>query len=170
MDFIHKGHIGFVYVMECVGKDGRVKWRAREENLIPNQGRDYILTSSLLSGAQLPSWYIGLYETAYAPVASETLLTLLANVTESTDYTSLGSLRLELTPSALSNGVFSNIDSPAEFEFTAAKTVHGGFIASSSGQGATAGTLLSVVANSSPKPVEAGEILRVTAGLSLTTV
>lgn len=170
MNFVHKAHLGFVYVYECFDKDGNLKWSSREENLIPNQGRDYMLTAALLSGAQLPNWYIGLYETAYNPVATDTLITLLANATECTAYTTAGAQRLQLTPSPLSNGVFSNIDSPAEFTFTSNKTVYGGFITSNGSQGNTGGTLLSVVSNGSPKSVDVGEILKVTAGLSLVTV
>ena len=169
MDLIHKTHIGFVYVYECFDADGRLKWRDREENVIPDVGRDYLLNAGLLSGAQLPNWYIGLYENTRTPLAGDTMTSLLADCGEVTTYTSAGSLRLALTGS-LSSGVFSNIASPAEFTFTAAKTIKGGFIASSAAQGATSGTLLSAVANSSPKSVGIGETLRVTAGLSLTTV
>ena len=169
MDLIHKTHIGFVYVYECFDADGRLKWRDLEENIIPDVGRDYLLNAGLLSGAQLPNWYIGLDENTRTPLAGDTMTSLLADCGEVTTYTSSGSLRLALTGS-LSAGVFSNIASPAEFVFTAAKTIKGGFIASSAAQGATSGTLLSAVANSSPKPVGIGETLRVTAGLSLTTV
>ena len=169
MDLIHKTHIGFVYVYECFDADGRLKWRDLEENIIPDVGRDYLLNAGLLSGAQLPNWYIGLYENTRTPLAGDTMTSLLADCGEVTTYTSSGSLRLALTGS-LSAGVFSNIASPAEFVFTAAKTIKGGFIASSAAQGATSGTLLSAVANSSPKSVGIGETLRVTAGLSLTTV
>lgn len=169
MDLIHKTHIGFVYVYECFDVNGKLKWRDREENIIPNVGRDYMLNSALMSAAQLPNWYIGLYENTRIPLASDTMTTLIADCGEVTTYTSAGSLRLALT-GALSAGVFSNIASPAEFVFTAAKTIKGGFVTSSAAQGATSGTLLSAVSNSSPKSVGIGETLRVTAGLSLTTV
>lgn len=170
MDLIHQAHIGFVYVYECFDTNGKLKWRDREENLIPNVGRDYILTAALLAGSQLPNWYISLYENTRTPLVSDTMTTLMADCGEVTTYTSAGSLRLALTPDALSSGVFSNLSTPAEFVFTAAKTIKGGFITSSSAWGSTSGTLLSAVANTSPKTVGIGETLRVTAGLSLTTV
>ena len=169
MDLIHKTHIGFVYVYECLDKNGRLKWRDREENIIPNVGRDYILNAALLSASQLPNWYISLYENTRVPLVSDTMTTLMADCGEVITYTSAGSLRLALT-GTLSSGVFSNIASPAEFVFTAAKTIKGGFVTSSAAWGSTSGTLLSAVANSSPKSVGIGETLRVTAGLSLTTV
>lgn len=170
MDLIHKGHVGFVYVYECFDAEGNLKWSEREENIIPDVGRDYILTAALLSGTQLPNWYIGIYENVRVPLTGDTMTTLMADCGEITTYTSSGSLRLALTPDALSAGVFSNLSNKAEFVFTSAKTVRGGFIASSAAQGSTSGTLLSAVSNSSPKVVAAGETLSVTAGLSLTTV
>jgi hypothetical protein len=170
MDLIHKAHVGFVYVYECFDTNGKLKWRDREENIIPNVGRDYMLTAALLAGSQLPNWYIGLYENTRTPLVGDTMTTLMADCGEVTTYTSAGSLRLALVPDALSSGVFSNLSTPAEFVFTAAKTIKGGFISSSAAWGATSGTLLSAVANSSPKSVGIGETLRVTAGLSLTTV
>jgi len=162
--------IGFVYYFECIGVDGEVRWTALEENLIPNVGRDYILNAALTGGSQLSTWYIGLYENHRTPVVSDTMTSLLADAGEITTYTSAGGLRLQLQASPLSNGVYSNTATKAEFTFTSNKTVRGGFIASSAAHGATSGTLLSVVSNTSPKPVAIGEILRVTAGLSLTTV
>jgi hypothetical protein len=162
--------IGFVYDFECIGVDGEVRWTAREENLIPDVGRDYILNAALTGGSQLSTWYIGLYENTHVPVVSDTMTSLLADAGEITTYTSAGSLRLQLQAGALSAGVYSNVATKAEFVFTANKSVRGGFIASSAAQGATSGTLLSAVYNSSAKAVNAGETLRVTAGLSLTTV
>lgn len=169
MDLIHRAHLGFVYVYECLDVHGNLKWRMREENIIPDVGRDYLLTAGLLGGSQLSSWYIGIYENARTPVVGDTMASLLADAGESTSYTTIANARLTLVPDALSAGVFSNAGSPAEFAFTAAKSINGGFITSNITRGSTSGTLLSAVRNSSAKPVGIGEILRVTAGLSLVT-
>lgn len=170
-DLIHShGRLGFVFVYECIGRDGKLKWRTREENLIPDVGRDYLLNAGLLGGSQLSSWFIGLYANARSNAVTDTMATLMADAGEVTQYTNVGGNRLALTPDALSSGVFSNLGTPAEFEMTANVTVRGGFISSTSTQSSAAGTLLSLVANASPKTVETGEILRVTAGLSLITV
>lgn len=169
-DLLHSGGVlGFVYVFECVGRDGKQKWHERVENVIPDVGRDYLLSAGLLGGSQLSSWFIGLYSNARSNVVGDTMTTLMADAGEITDYVTTGSNRLAMVPDALSNGVFSNLGNRAEFEATAQFTVRGGFICSNATQGSTAGTLLSLVANSSPKPVDIGEILRVTAGLSLIT-
>lgn len=170
MNLLHSdGKLGFVYVYECIGVDGEVKWVAREENLIPDVGRDYVLNAALNGGAQFSTWYIGLYEANRTPIVSDTMVTLMADCQEIVSYTSPGNLRLALTDDPLSGGVWSNLGTKAEFAFTAAKDVYGGFVCSNAAQGSSAGLLLSAVKNGSPKPVENGEILRVTAGLSLTT-
>jgi len=165
---ISKAEIGFTYTFECIGLDGKVKWTDVMDNIIPDVGRDYIIGSSLMGVTQYASWYIGLYSAVRTPVAADTMTTLMADAVEVLTYS--GSVRLELVPDALSGGIYSNIGTPAEFTATAATTVNGGFITSSAARGGTAGLLLSAVANTTPKILSAGEILRVSAGLSFINV
>lgn len=161
--------IGFVYHFECFDAAGKLKWEDTAHNIIPDQGRDYILNAALLLGSQFNSWFIGLYEGSYAPQAGDTMATFVASATEiTTAYDEVS--RPALTPDALSGGVYINAASKAVFTFNAAKTVRGGFISSGSVKGGTTGVLLSAVLAGSPKPVGAGEALRVTAGLSLVTI
>jgi hypothetical protein len=164
-----KAKIGFVYRFEHLSADGDVLSVEDVHNLIPDQGRDYILTAALLLGSQFNNWFIGLYEGSYAPQASDTMATFVASATEITAAYAEAA-RLALVPNALAAGVFVNAASPAVFTFTAEKTVRGGFISSGSVKGGATGILLSAVLASSPKVVGAGESLRVTAGLSLVTV
>lgn len=171
MNLVHaEGKLGFVYHWECIDTKGNTKWRMTTHNLIPDVGRDYLLNAGLNGGAQYNTWYIGIYEANRVPVVSDTMATLIADCQESQAYTSPGNLRLTLVDDALSNGVWSNATTPAEFAFTAAKSIYGGFLSSNSAQLNTTGLLLSAVHNGTAKSVLAGEILRVTAGLSLTTV
>jgi hypothetical protein len=165
---ISKAEIGFTYTFECIGLDGKVKWTEVMDNIIPDAGRDYIIGSSLMGVTQYADWYIGLYSAVRTPIATDTMTTLMADAVEVLTYS--GSVRLELVPDALSGGIYSNIGTPAEFTATAATTVNGGFITSSAARGSTAGLLLSAAANPSPKPLNAGEILRVSAGLSFINV
>lgn len=158
---------GFIYTLECVGVDGKTKWKEEFHNLLPNVGRDYIMGAAMNGTSQFTSWYIGLYENARNPVAADTMTTLLADAGETTDY---GATRLTLTPGALSGGVWSNSGSPAEATFTASATIRGGFITSGSAVGSTTGLLLSAGLLSTAKTVAAGEILKVTAGWSLTSI
>lgn len=167
MDFAHKNRLGFVYTFDCFSPAGELLWSMREENIIPDEGRDYILNAALNSGSQFGTWYIGLYEGSYTPVAGDTMATFPASATEITAYSEAA--RVTLVDDPLAGGVFINSTTKAEFTFTAAKTVRGGFISSGATKGGTTGVLLSAVLASSPKTVGIGEVLRVTAGLSLVT-
>lgn len=168
MDAVERSKIGFKYFFECFTADGKLKWSFTEENLIPDAGRDYLLNAGLNAGAQLSSWYIGLYSGNYAPVGGDTAATFPANATEIT--TAYTGDRHALTPDALLAGVWVNSVAPAIFAFVdATTTVRGGFISSTATKGGTTGLLLSAVLAPSPKTVLAGESLKVTAGLSFVT-
>lgn len=161
--------IGFVYRFEHLSASGEVLSVEDAHNLIPDQGRDYLLNAGLLLGSQFNSWYIGLYEGSYSPQTTDTMATIVAAATEiTTAYSEV--TRGLLVPDALAGGVYANAAAPRTFTFTAAKTVRGGFISSGSVKGGTTGVLLSAVLASSPKAVAAGESLRVTAGLSLVSI
>lgn len=164
---IEKTKGGFTYTLECIGVDGKTKWKDTFHNLLPDVGRDYIMGAAMNGSSQFTTWYIGLYENARTPVTGDTMVTLLADAGETTDY---GATRLTLTPDSLSGGVWSNAGSPAQATFTASATIRGGFITSGSTVGSTTGLLLSAALASTAKTVAAGEILRVTAGWSLTSI
>lgn len=166
---LEKANLGFIYRIEHIGADGKVISVEVIENLIPDVGRDYILTSSLLAGSQYPAFYIGLYTASRTPVVGDDLTSFLTDADESVSYD--GTVRLTLTPDALSNGLYSNTGTPAEFDYdTLTETVTGGFITSSSARGTSTGLLLSAVLFPTPKILAVGESLKVTAGLQLVTV
>lgn len=170
MNALHSpGKIGFVYRFEHLSVDGDVLSVEEAHNLIPDQGRDYLLNAGLLLGSQFNSWFIGLYEGSYAPQVTDTMATIVASSTEITTAYSEAARGL-LVPDALVGGVYVNAAAPRVFTFTAAKTVRGGFISSGSVKGGTTGVLLSAVLSASPKVVGIGESLRVTAGLSLVSI
>ena len=169
MDTIKRSKIGFIWTFECFLPDGTPKWSITEENLIPNEGRDYLMNAGLNAGAQLSTWYIGLYTGNYLPVVGDTAATFVASATEITTAYSEAT-RVALVNGALAAGLWANVASPASFTFTDASTVvRGGFITSVAAKSATTGVLLSAVLASTAKIVLAGEILKVTTGLSLVT-
>lgn len=161
--------IGFVYRFEHLSANGDVLSVEEAHNLIPDEGRDYLLNAGLLAGSQFSNWYTGLYEGSYAPQTTDTMATIIASSTEITTAYSETTRGL-IVPDALSGGTYSNASAPLTFTFTAGKTVRGGFISSGPVKGGTTGVLLSAVLASSPKVVAAGESLRVTTGLSLVTL
>ena len=171
MDFKRSdSRLGFVFHFECISPTGEVLWIAREENIIPDEGRDYILNAALNAGAQFSTWYIGLYEGSYAPQAGDTMALFPSSGVANEILTYSEANRVALVDEPLSGGLFANSVTMADFTFTANKTVRGGFISSGATKGGTTGVLLSAVQSSSPKIVASGEILRVVAGLSLVTV
>lgn len=169
MDMIGKSKIGFIYTFQCFDIEGRLKWEFEEANLIPDEGRDYMMNAALNGGAQFSTWYVGLYSGNYTPVATDTAATFVASATEITTAYS-ETTRVALVDGALAAGLWANVASPASFTFTAASTVvRGGFITSVAAKSATTGVLLSAVLAGTAKTVLAGEVLKVTTGLSLVT-
>ena len=155
---------GFEYVVETV-REGVVIEREVVKNLVPVEGMDHILSTVLKSGVQVPTWYVGLFKGDYTPSSTDTMLSLPSAATEATEYS--GGVRRPFTPGAVAGGAVSSGVNRSVFEATAPVTVYGGFLSSSSVRGGTTGTLLSVVRFSTPKVLENGSELRVSAGITL---
>lgn len=161
-----KEHIklGFVYTIEVV-KDGIVVEREEHtHNLMPNEGMTHVSGVILKGASQVSLWYVGLYEGAYTPVLTDTMATFPGLAVETTAYTS--GTRPAYAPGTVTNGNVDNASTPTDFTMNAAKTVYGGFISSASTKGGTAGVLISAVRFATPKVVESGSVLRVTAGFA----
>lgn len=156
---------GFTYLIEQLDKDGKVVDSETVHNLIPTEGLNHVLNILLKSASQVATWYIGLYEGNYTPVAGDTMATFPAQATETTAYTS--ATRLAFVPGTVAAATVDNSASPAQFTFNATKTVYGGFIGSASAKGSTSGVLLSAVRFGSPKSLDADSVLRVTAGFTM---
>lgn len=171
MDMIDKTPIGFKYKFLHYGVDGKLKNPDEDwvNNLIPNEGRDYILNAALNLGAAFGAWYVGIYSANYAPVASNTAANFPALATEITTAYSEAT-RPSHVDDTLAAGLWANSVAPAIFTFTASATVFGGFITSSATKGGTTGVLLSAVLASTSKTLLAGESLKVVTGLSFATV
>ena len=157
---------GFVYYLVCRDKHGIIKWKTKERNLIPLVGVNYIVGAAMAGVSQYTSWYMGLSETSYTPVAAETLATLLVNAPECQKYS--GGQRKLLSPDTVSDGVYANITTPAEFVFTSSASIKLLFISTGITQLNTTGLLISVVQLSSPKVAAVGETVTAMAGMQLT--
>ena len=158
--------LGFRWYLEHYGADGKLKSREELDNLLPNESIAYLMNAGYTGGAQLTSFYIGLYEGAYTPLVTDTLTTLLAATTECTKYAA--GARMALT-GALASGLFSNVLSPALFVFNADVIVRGGFITNNAVWNNTAGVLHSAVLFPTVKDMKTGDTLKVTAGNGLIT-
>lgn len=159
------------YVVECLDKDGNLKWVAETPNLVVNVGLQYMAGVALTSTAQITSWYVGLYGAAASnsPAAGNTMASH-SGWTEVTDYTE--ATRPAATFAAATNAnpsVVTNTASKAVFTMNATTTVGGAFLTSDSTKGGSSGTLFSAADFSAPgdRSVVSGDILNVTYTFSL---
>ena len=158
--------IGFIYDVEHWRK-GKLLQKEATHNLMPTEGLNYLLDTSVRGGAQLSSWYMGIFEGNYTPLAADTAATFPASATESTAYSE--SVRQTYTTVAASGGVLTNAAATATFTMNATKTIYGGFISSASAKSATTGKLLSAAKFSTSKAVESTDQLIITATITLTS-
>jgi hypothetical protein len=100
---------------------------------------------------QISTWYIGLFEANYTPVASVTAATITSASTECTAYDE--ATRQEYEEAAASAQSITNSANRATFTFNATKTVYGAFLVSASAKSATSGTLFSAARFGSSKAV-----------------
>ena len=137
-------------------------------NIMPTEGLNYVLNSSVRGLSQLTSWYIGLFTGVYTPVLGDTAATFVASATEMLNYAE--STRVAFTTVAASGGVLTNAAATATFtKNTNLETVIGGFISSASAKSAVTGTLLSAAKFATSKAMDVTDQLIVTATLTATS-
>ncbi len=145
---------GSVWHVECLDKNGQLKWTEIVENLVTNEGLNFILDTVLRGSAYTASFFVGLKGTG-AAASGNTLASHVAWA-ELTDY--VGN-RKATTFSVAAAGSSNNSSGRPEFDMTDDITVHGMFLATvASG---TSGILVSVVDFVSPRAITTGDILRV---------
>jgi len=159
------------FKMECFDKDGNLKWSAEEQNLVVNQGLQYMCGTALTSVAQITSWYIGLYGAgaSNSPAAGDTMSSH-AGWTEVTPYSNATRPACTFATATTANpSVATNSASPASYTINATSTVGGAFLVSNNTKGGSTGTLFSAADFSSPgdRSVVSGDTLTVTYTLSL---
>jgi hypothetical protein len=162
---------GFGYLVEVIRPDGSVDETQSEvvHNLMPTEGMNHMLNTEFHAGAQVTAWYLGVYGANYTPTINDvasTFATVASEVTTLYDETT----RVAFNEGAAANGAIDNSANRAEFTFNAAVNVYGGFISSAAAKGALTGVLGSVVKFASVKALEAGAVLRITAGFTLLNV
>jgi len=141
-------------------RDGKVIEEFEDPNLVVNEGLNSLLNIYFAAATQITTWYVGVFEGNYTPVATVTAATITSASTESTAYASL--TRPEYTEAAASSQSITNSANRASFVFNATKTIYGAFLVSASAKSATTGTLFSAARFSSSKNVESGDELLLT--------
>ena len=130
------------------------------ENIVVNQGLNYLLGAALGAQSVVTSWYIALFSNNYTILASDTASTIAANAGEVTQYTA--GVRQPWTSAPPSAQSISNSASQASFTFNATVTVYGAFLISTLAINGTSGTLFSGAQFGSPKSVVNSDILQLT--------
>jgi hypothetical protein len=169
---------GGVFKIQCIDKDGNLKWEAESHNLVVNQGLQSMNAVYFSAATQITTWYIGLYGAASSnnPAAGDTMASH-AGWTEQTGYTISGNNTIRATctfgtATTADPSVITNSASPAAFSITGTATIGGAFLTSSNTKGGTTGTLFSAADFSAPgdRSVANGDTLNVTYTFSLDAV
>lgn len=130
------------------------------DNIVVNQGLNYLLGASLGAQAVVTAWYIALFSNNYTILASDTASNISASAGEVTQYTA--GVRQTWSSAPPSSQSITNSATQASFTFNASLTVYGAFLISSSAINGTSGTLFSGAQFGSPKAVVSSDILQLT--------
>lgn len=146
---------GFTYRSEIILPSGELILGPPVQNLMPQEGVDFVASLLLGSGA-VPNanWYMGLFEANYVPTKAIKAADLPGLVGECTAYE--GTARPAWNGSYDGVSVVSNQASKTKFKMTADKTIYGGFIVSSSTKAGGGGVLVSIARFPSPQVLTAG--------------
>lgn len=140
---------------------GKVIDEFEEDNLVVNQGLDYVLSTALGAGSQLSTWYLGIFSGNYTPVSTDTASSIAGNSTESTAYTA--TTRPQWQNGAEGTQAISNSNGTvATFTFNGTTTIYGAFLVSSNTKSGTSGTLFSAAQFASSKSVVSSDQLLLT--------
>jgi hypothetical protein len=130
------------------------------ENIVVNQGLNYLLGAALGAQAVTTAWYIALFSNNYTILPSDAAANIAASSGEVTQYTAGVRQNWSSTPPASQS--ISNSTTQASFTFNASLTVYGAFLISSSAINGTSGILFSGAQFGSPKSVVSSDILQLT--------
>lgn len=140
-------------------------------NIMPTEGLNALLDTAIGGVTQIASWYVGIFDTNYTPLATNTAANALGagglyGECLSTDYSITGgstSNRAPYTVVAASGGVLTNAASKAEFTMGINTTVYGAFLTNGQAKTSNAGyKLLAAKLFDSARTVVATDILYVT--------
>jgi hypothetical protein len=129
-------------------------------NLVVDQGLNHMLDVLLHGSTQVGTWYLGLFEGNYTPVAGLLASTIAGAATECTAYDE--TTRQIYNEAAAASKVTTNSANKATFTMNATKSVYGAFIISDSTKGGTSGTLLAASKFAAAKSVVATDQLLLT--------
>lgn len=140
-------------------RNGEIVDYSTDDNIIVNEGLNSVLSIYLKGGTQITTWYIGIFEADYTPLATDTAANIASNATESTAYDE--SVRQTWTGGSVSSQSVDNMASRSTFTMNATKTIYGAFLVSSNVKSGTAGTLFAAAKSAAPKSLTSSDELLV---------
>jgi hypothetical protein len=161
---------GGVFHVQCLDKDGNVKWEDSMHNLVVNEGLQDMNTQYFKGSTYTAAFYLGLVTgpgSATTYVAADTLASH-GGWTEYTDYSGSRKVVTFGTASTADPSVISNSASPSSFTISGAGGIIAGAFLCTVASG-TSGVLFSEADFQSPgdRTVVAGDTLNVTYTFSL---
>jgi hypothetical protein len=142
--------LGGIFRIEHI-RDGEIIDVDECHNLVVDEGLNNLLDVYLHGSTQTATWYIGLFEGNYTPVAGVTAATITAASTECTAYDE--TTRVAYNEAAAASKSTTNSANKATFTFNATKTIYGAFLVSANAKSATTGVLFSAAKFGSAKSV-----------------
>jgi len=157
---------GGVFTIEHV-RNNEVIGREEVHNLVVNEGLNHLLNTVFHGSTQVTTWYVGIFEGNYVPLATDTAASFTSSATECTAYDEAN--RVEYTEAAASSQSITNSASKATFTINNTKTVYGGFLQSSAGKSSATGTLMAAAKFGTARSVVSGDQLLITYTFSAAT-
>jgi hypothetical protein len=166
-----KASAGGVYRIECLDKDGNLKWSAESHNLVVDVGLQDMNTKYFTGTTYTAAWYLGLYGAGAAntPSGSDTMA-IHPGWTEIAPYSNATRPAATFGAASLADpSIITNSGSPAQFNINASSVVGGAFLVSNNTKGGSTGILFSASDFQSPgdRTVASGDTLNVTYTFSL---
>jgi hypothetical protein len=164
---------GGFYTIQCLDKDGKLKWEAKSHNLVVNVGLQDMNVQYFKGSAYTAAWYVGLITGpgSGTTIAAADTMSSHAGWTENTGYSNATRPAATFGTATTANpSVQTNSASPASFTINATSTIAGAFLVNNSTKGGTTGILFSASDFTSPgdRAVVSGDTLNVTYTFSLT--
>ena len=165
---------GGVFTVQCIDKDGNLKWEEKNHNLVVNVGLKDMNDKYFTGSAYTATWFIGLYGSGATnnPAAGDTAASH-AGWVEVTAYSQATRPSAVFAAATTADpSVITNSASVAVFSINATTTVGGAFLISNNTKGGTTGVLFSASDFTSPgdRAVVSGDTLNVTYTFSLDAV
>jgi hypothetical protein len=151
--------------MECRDKNENIKWTEEWENLVVDEGLNYLLGSALNNEAPKISWFIGLTDGNPSPGTGDTAANIGSLAWNEVTQYQLGTRPPFITTGNVSGRSLDNIGNEANYTIDQTVIIGGAFLVSSAVKGPNNGEILYSVGAfvQGNKELNADDTLKVTA-------